>query len=350
MQPAHLPIESSAETATPGVWHQGLSRRAFLGAGLALGAGAWWLLRPKAQPVKATLTDWRVIPHPAGITGIAFNPDDGVLVSTARDGSLRFWSTGDARLLGTVASGAAWVGRPEFMLHDAIFAVPSGRAVQLWSQARRVKLSEFTAPKAWFAACACSPDGDLVAAGTTGGNIHLWSHDDGGRVASFPGHAQGIASMAFSPDGTRLASGSWSGKVKLWSVAERSLEQALTDHGDWVNAVAFSPDGKTLATASWDGTVHLRAMPTGQTRVIIPGHSAWGTPLAFTPDGSLLATVRHNNELALWHTADGTLATTVALPEQHVTSLAFSPRGHFLAAAADEGTMFLSPVPAELLS
>ncbi|XP_029839301.2 apoptotic protease-activating factor 1 isoform X1 [Ixodes scapularis] len=66
--------------------------------------------------------------------------------------------------------------------------------------------------------CAVSPDGLLVAAGTTLRAVLLWSIKTGAVVGSFKGHAPDIRSVHFSHDGCSLVSSSSDGTVVLWNV------------------------------------------------------------------------------------------------------------------------------------
>jgi WD40 repeat protein len=64
-------------------------------------------------------------------------------------------------------------------------------------------------------------------------------------------------SVAFSPDGSILASGSSDKTVRLWDAATGAHLHTLERHADAIMSVAFSPDGSILASGSSDKTVRL---------------------------------------------------------------------------------------------
>src|SRR5262249_45059902 len=72
-----------------------------------------------------------------------------------------------------------------------------------------------------------------------------------------------ILSLSFSPDGQVLAAGTSNGEIWLYSLQKQSLVATLHGHTDGVWAVAFSPDGKLLASGSDDQTVRLWNLEAG---------------------------------------------------------------------------------------
>ncbi|XP_064481443.1 apoptotic protease-activating factor 1-like isoform X2 [Ornithodoros turicata] len=67
--------------------------------------------------------------------------------------------------------------------------------------------------------CAVSPDGALIAGGTTQHSILLWNALTSAIVGSFKGDTSFICSVRFSHDGLSLVSSSSDGTVVLWDVA-----------------------------------------------------------------------------------------------------------------------------------
>src|SRR5689334_1569098 len=71
------------------------------------------------------------------------------------------------------------------------------------------------------------------------------------------GHSESVGAIAFSPDGRILASGSSDNSAKLWDVASGRQLRTLSGHSSSVTSVAFSSNGRVLATGSIDATVKL---------------------------------------------------------------------------------------------
>jgi hypothetical protein len=69
--------------------------------------------------------------------------------------------------------------------------------------------------------------------------------------------------VAFSPDGRLLAAGTSDQRVWVWRVADGQLLLTCEGHTNWVWSVRFSPDGQTLASGSNDETVRLWELQSG---------------------------------------------------------------------------------------
>ncbi|WP_250280953.1 WD40 repeat domain-containing serine/threonine protein kinase [Frankia sp. CiP1_Cm_nod2] len=259
---------------------------------------------------------------PAGwVLSVVFSPNEQVLASSSRDGTVRLWDITDRahpRLL----------GRP------------------------------LTGPTDGVTSVAFSPDGHTLAGGSWDRTIWLWDVTDlaaprplAGPIA---GHTDAVTAVAFSPDGKILASGSRDRTVRLWDVTDRSdprpLGEPLISHSDAVVSVAFSPDGRALASAGYDNTVRLwdltdRSRPRLFGSPLV-GHTAFVFSVAFSPDGHVLASGGFDGTIRLWNVTDRSDPHLIGDPlrvstSTTVRSVAFSPNGRTLASGSFEGMIRL---------
>jgi WD40 repeat protein len=194
---------------------------------------------------------------------------------------------------------------------------------------------------------AFSPDGSLLAA-SCGSDLCL--HD--ARTLAQVHHLERdladvddrMLAAAFSPDGALVALGTSSGMVWLWRVSDGAVERVLEagEHDLW--AVAFSADGGALVASDglpevfvWrvaDGEL-LRSFQREGPRNPRPPQP---TAVALSPDGALLA-LKRRGEVRLWRTDDGSLLRVLQGEGISTGDVAFAGDGRFLLASVRAGTV-----------
>ncbi|MDZ7959860.1 MAG: hypothetical protein RMY34_18585 [Aulosira sp. DedQUE10] len=189
-----------------------------------------------------------------------------------------------------------------------------------------------------------SPDGQLLASGSTDRTVKLWQRD-GTLLQTLKGHNDAVTSVSFSPDGETLASASLDKTVRIWhknaitGLFDPQPYKTLQGHGDWVYSVSFSPDGELLATGSKDATIKLWRKD-GTLVKILRGHQGWVNWVTFSPDGKFIASASEDKTVKIWR-RDGSLVTTLQGHSKGVTAVAFSPNGQVLASGGRDQTIQL---------
>jgi WD40 repeat protein len=152
---------------------------------------------------------------------------------------------------------------------------------------------------------AVSPDGRLLAVGTTTGAVRWLNAEAGELLHTTTGTHQHpvVQGVAFSRDGSQVASVSYYGSVALWDPSSFKLIVAFKGHMLGAHAVAFSPDGRRLATGggSSPDAVKLWDLSTNRELMTLPGHGSVFAFVAFSPDGRWLAACGREGKLHLWH-------------------------------------------------
>lgn len=208
---------------------------------------------------------------------------------------------------------------------------------------------------------AFAPDGQTLATGLSDNTVKLWRESDGSFINSLDDHIEEnskndvekpeVTSIAFSPDGSLLAGGSTDGTVRIWRVSSGELINTYKSHTEKVTSVFFSLDGQAIFSASWDSKVQLVQVSDGkQIRKFSGTGSGSLIDAALSQDGKTLAAYDSQyGNIYLWNVEDGTkIKTFYARLEPRFTEIsgiALSPDGKFIAAAYEDHTAKLWSMP-----
>ncbi len=185
---------------------------------------------------------------------------------------------------------------------------------------------------------AFSPDGKILASGSTDYKIILWNTESGRQIRTLEGHDHVVESVAFSPGGKTLASGSRNNgninKIKLWNVETGQEIKSLEGHSSSVNAVIFSRDGKNLVSGSDDSTIKIWNIESGQPIKSLEGHIGPVESVVFSPDGKSLFSAGEDKTIKIWDVESGQFIKSLEGHKREVESVAISRDGKTLASGS----------------
>lgn len=183
---------------------------------------------------------------------------------------------------------------------------------------------------------AFSPDGSILASGSSDGTIRLWNLSNGNIIHVLSRHHYGVISLDFNPSGEILASGGIDTKINLWNISSGELlaKWALFPHA--VIDLKWSSDGKTLAVGGgeWMGDVtygnnekkfiQLLNVTSGEVLQRFIGHTDAVSSISFSKDDSLLLTGSWDKTIRLWDVSSGIELQTFKGHGDKITSVTFS--------------------------
>jgi WD40 repeat protein/serine/threonine protein kinase len=245
----------------------------------------WDVATEKAAPLNG---------HTENMSVFSLSPDGKTLAALGPEKTVKLWdlTTGQARdsiQAQTDMSGAAF--SPDGKTLAAWNSRKSGLTVNLWDVATQKELAPLQAQGPWsILSVLFSPDSKTLVAGSRSRFVAWDVTSTQQKMVVWPDREQArTESLAFSPDGKILATGSSNGMIRLWNADGSQLQAILKGHSEVIQAMAFSPDGKTLAAVSAN-KLRLWDVATRQERITVKGHTGDILCLAFARDGNTLAT------------------------------------------------------------
>ena len=317
-----------------------------LAAGVERGVILWDVMaQTQITSLDIPFTDGRII-----ITSVSFSSDEETIAFMSHlPDAVKLWHVPSGNVTTLVDNDGR--ERRTIIRPQSVSFSPDGRMlaagssdgiVELWDVGTQRLLAALPGHRHRVTSVAFSRDGKTLASGSIDETVRLWNVMKRENIAILRGHRRWVNSVAFSPDGTRLASGAYGrgrdATIKLWDIASEQNINTFTVPREGVYAVAFSTDGRTIASGSRDGTVKLWDVETGNVEFAISGHTSVDKSVSFSPDGSTLATGSRDGTVKLWDVTTGRHVETFGSHALGVSAVAFSPDGALLASGSYDST------------
>src|SRR5258708_21562020 len=170
------------------------------------------------------------------------------------------------------------------------------------------------APPDYIPKLLVSPDGTILAAGTSSGAVSIWDTKTQTLKYKFEALKNSVWVLRFSPDSHRLLVGGGnigegigiaaeSGELSLWDMTTGHLIKQLEGHKQIVLSLAFSADNTLAVSSGFDGNLFVWDANTGaQLHAIVPQKIA-GSIVGGTPSGVMKST-RNRQSRSEEHTSE----------------------------------------------
>jgi WD40 repeat protein len=293
----------------------------------------------------------------ADATAAALSKDGQRVAVGATDGSVRVYTTADAKLVGSFAAGAPVVAlqfQPTNTVLVSLVKDKDNTAVA-WNVGFQPgqplppefgrKMQSFTNP-AGAAGLAFTADGQFFTAGAK--QAHRYKIAADVPTKTFP-HPNLVCCAAFDDTGDRVATGCHDGKLRIYDVP-KSTPKEITAHVQTmpqqvqhpIYAVQWTPDFKQVFTASFDKSIKLWDAASGNmvrefkaapdpVPIVEPkkdeknpppkkdegpvGHRDQVFSLALSKDGKFLASSSSDRSVKLWDVATAKVVREFQNPE-----------------------------------
>lgn len=202
-------------------------------------------------------------------------------------------------------------------------------------------------------AIAVSPDGQLLASGSSDRSVKIWDLMTGELLHTFEGrgfwmgdgHRDRISGLTFSPDNYSIFSSSDDGTVKEWDLTTFKLVMTLSVQSWATSALAISHDGWVIASGGTDGVIHLWDLETRDSIAALTQHTDQITALLLSPDDRLLVSSSYDKTIRLWDFKTDDLVATLKGHVDRVTAIALTPDGRTLLSGSADKTVKIWTFP-----
>ncbi|UCE37265.1 MAG: hypothetical protein JSW00_17605 [Thermoplasmata archaeon] len=213
----------------------------------------------------------------------------------------------------------------------------SDNTLKVWDITTGFEVLNLTGHTDFVWSVSWSPDGKKLASGSSDNTIKLWDYASASNEKNLTGHTDAVRSVSWSPNGTQLASGSNDTHLIIWDYASGILEKDLVDEPYNISSVDWSPYGNKIAAGDENGTIKIWDYATGNNeKNLTNGSSSPIYAVVWSPNGTQLASGHEDGTINIWDYASGKNITTLSGHVGGITSISWSFDGKFLVSGSED--------------
>jgi WD40 repeat protein/tetratricopeptide (TPR) repeat protein len=279
---------------------------------------------------RANLAAWRyhlhglrrVLPHPAGVSALAWSPDGRTLATACWDRTTRLWDVASGKPRGKPVKHDEWITGLTFSPDGKTLLTVGYAKAGAWEVETGRRVAELDHKPSILTSAAFAPDGHTILTGSTDGKARLWDIS-GQRLGEPLPHPGWIEAVGFAPDGRFFATGGKDGRILVWEATSRR-PVASREHPGGLTALTLGADGRLLSGGE-DRTARLWDLSGRRAEPLTLAHQALVKAVALSPDGSLALTGSLDGSARVWDAATGKAVGQPLAHPGEVLAVAFSP-------------------------
>jgi Tol biopolymer transport system component len=203
------------------------------------------------------------------ITLLTFSPDGRFLASGSRglSHSIRIWEVSSGRVSKTLEWDWKYADDVRAMAFSydglKLVSVAMDNIIRIWDVRSGMVEKVFNKERTEIpVSLSFSPDGEMLAAGTTHGGITLWRLSGGSVIRHIDAHRGSVPSVRFSKDNKRVVSAGIDKRVLSWDIDTGISTEAQRINQD-IEILALSGDSKVMLLVAREGVSSYRITEQG---------------------------------------------------------------------------------------